>query len=109
MRGRRRAASATSTPRRRRSNCPSTVWPRRSRPRPLQVAAEEAALRGASAGSTADKYLLAVVLDAASLFQLGIQGRIVVFELRRALVIVSAGIIVGTTLSAATLPTTWRG
>ncbi|MGH9119587.1 MAG: hypothetical protein ACRD0A_17430 [Acidimicrobiales bacterium] len=50
-----------------------------------------------------------MVLDAASLFQLGIQGRIVVFELRRALVIVSAGIIVGTTLSAATLPTTWRG
>jgi hypothetical protein len=70
----------------------------------LQLAAEEAALRGESRGATADKYLLAVVLYAAALFQLGIQSRIGVFELRRALVIVSACIVIGTTVWIGTLP-----
>ena len=70
----------------------------------LQVAAEAAALRGESRGSTADKYLLAVVLYAAALFQLGIQSRIGVFELRRVLVTVAGGIVLATTVWIATLP-----
>ena len=70
----------------------------------LRSAAEAAALRGDSDGTTADRYLLAVVLYAAALFQLGIQSRIGVFELRRALVVVSACIIIGTTVWMAILP-----
>ena len=70
----------------------------------LQVAAEEAALRGGSRGVAADRYLLAVVLYAAALFQLGIQSRIGVFQLRRALVTVSAFIVVATTIWVVTLP-----
>jgi hypothetical protein len=71
----------------------------------LQAAAEEAELRSGSHGDKADDYLLAVVLYAAALFQLGIQSRIGVFELRRALVIVSGCIVVVTTVWILTLPT----
>jgi hypothetical protein len=53
----------------------------------LQVAAEKAAL-----------------LYAAALFQLGIQSRVGVFELRRALVVVSGCIVIGTTVWIVTLP-----
>ena len=59
-------------------------------PVPADRHGRAAALRGESRGSTADKYLLAVVLYAAALFQLGIQSRIGVFELRRVLVTVAA-------------------
>ena len=62
------------------------------------------ALRGGSRGVAADRYLLAVVLFAAALFQLGIQSRIGVFELRRALVVVSGCIVIGTTVWIVTLP-----
>ena len=70
----------------------------------FELAAAAAARTGDSMGSTADKYLLAVVLFAAALFQLGIQTRIGVFELRFALVVLSGCIIVGTTIWALTLP-----
>lgn len=69
----------------------------------LQRAAEAAELRGDAMGEVADKYLLAVVLYAAALFQLGIQSRIGVFELRRALVVVAGSIVVGTTIWMLTL------
>ena len=71
----------------------------------LQAAAEQAALSGDAAGTNADRYLLAVVLYAASLFQLGIQSRIGVFELRTALVVVAGCLVVGTTVWVVTLPT----
>ena len=70
----------------------------------LQAAAEEAELQGGSRGVAADKYLLAVVLYAAALFQLGIQSRIGVFELRRGLVTVSGCVVIGTTMWMLTLP-----
>ncbi len=71
----------------------------------LQQAAEEAALSGDDAGANADRYLLAVVLYATALFQLGIQSRIGVFELRAALVGLAGSIVVGTTVWVVTLPT----
>jgi hypothetical protein len=49
------------------------------------------------------------VLHAAALFQLGIQSRIGVFELRATLVAVSGGIVVGTTIWILTLPKLWPG
>jgi hypothetical protein len=56
-----------------------------------------------------DRYLLAVVLYAAALFQLGIQSRIGVFELRAVLVVTSGAIVVGTTIWILTLPKLWPG
>ena len=95
---------ATSMPRRRRSNFPSTAWRRPTRP-PRCRSPPRRRRCGASRGANADEYLLAVVLYAAALFQLGIQSRIGVFELRRALVVVAGCIVVGTTVWVVTLPT----
>jgi hypothetical protein len=64
----------------------------------FELTAAVAALTGDEAGSTADQFLLAVVLYALALFQLGIQSRIGVFELRLALVTLAGAITVGTTI-----------
>ncbi len=69
----------------------------------LELTAAVAARTGDEAGSTADLYLLAVVLYAVALFQLGIQSRIGVFELRLALTSLAAAITVGTTIWAITV------
>lgn len=70
----------------------------------LEARAEAAAIRADSMGATGERYLVAVVLYAVSLFQLGIQSRVGVFELRRALVIAAAAIIGGATVWMLTLP-----
>lgn len=75
----------------------------------LEARAQQAAEDAEDAGTSADRYLLAVVLYAAALFQLGIQSRIGVFELRAGLVIVSGVIIVVTTMWIIVLPTLWPG
>ena len=64
----------------------------------FELTAAVAARTGDEAGSTADQYLLAVVLYAVALFQLGIQSRIGVFELRLALTTLAGAITVGTTI-----------
>jgi hypothetical protein len=75
----------------------------------LEARAQAAVIAAEDAGLTADRYLLAVVLYAAALFQLGIQSRIGVFELRAVLVTVSGAIVVATTIWIITLPTQWPG
>jgi hypothetical protein len=74
-----------------------------------EARAEASANDAEDAGTTGDLYLLAVVLYAAALFQLGIQSRIGVFELRATLVTISGAIIVGTTIWVLTLPKLWPG
>jgi hypothetical protein len=71
--------------------------------------AQAAATGADDAGTVGDRYLLAVVLYAAALFQLGIQSRIGVFGLRATLVVISGVIIVGTTIWILTLPKQWPG
>jgi hypothetical protein len=75
----------------------------------LEARAQASANDAEDDGTTGDLYLLAVVLYAAALFQLGIQSRIGVFELRVALVAISGAIIVGTTIWIITLPRLWLG
>jgi hypothetical protein len=75
----------------------------------FEARAQAAASAAEDAGTTGDRYLLAVVLYAAALFQLGIQSRIGVFELRTTLVAISGGIVVGTTIWIITLPKVWPG
>jgi hypothetical protein len=77
--------------------------------RRLDRASLEASAEGEDSGSLGDKYILAVVLFAVALFQLGIQSRIGVFELRRALVVAAGAIVVGTTVWVLTLPKLWPG
>ena len=75
----------------------------------FETRASSAAIAAENAGAIGDRYLLAVVLYAAALFQLGIQSRIGVFELRLALVVISGGIVLGTTIWILTLPKQWPG
>jgi hypothetical protein len=75
----------------------------------LESRAQSVAAAAEHAGNVGDRYLLAVVLYAAALFQLGIQSRIGVFELRFALVVISGAIVLGTTIWILTLPKLWPG
>jgi hypothetical protein len=75
----------------------------------FETRASSAAIAAENAGAIGDRYLLAVVLYAAALFQLGIQSRIGVFELRLALVVISGAIVLGTTIWILTLPKQWPG
>jgi hypothetical protein len=74
-----------------------------------ETRAQLAATSAEDAGAIGDRYLLAVVLYAAALFQLGIQSRIGVFELRATLVTISGAIVLGTTIWILTLPKLWPG
>jgi hypothetical protein len=75
----------------------------------FETRASSAAIAAEDAGALGDRYLLAVVLYAAALFQLGIQSRIGVFELRATLVTISGAIVLGTTIWILTLPKLWPG
>ena len=75
----------------------------------FETRAQLAAAGAEDAGALGDRYLLAVVLYAAALFQLGIQSRIGVFELRATLVTISGAIVFGTTIWILTLPKLWPG
>jgi hypothetical protein len=75
----------------------------------LETRAQLTATAAEDAGTMGDRYLLAVVLYAAALFQLGIQSRIGVFELRAVLVVTSGAIVLGTTIWILTLSKLWPG